>query len=215
MFSRIAGRYDCANHVLSLNTDRRWRKRAARALEAGAGRVLDLACGTGDLYFEVREPGRRAVGADFCLDMLALARRKAGTFPAVLVCADALDLPFPDGTFDAVTVAFGVRNFANLSRGLAEVRRVLVPGGRFVVLEFSPPRGPLALLLALHSRFAVPAIGGAISGDPRAYRFLNRSVRDWPDRATFDRALAAAGYDRVRSTSLSLGIASLHEGVRP
>jgi demethylmenaquinone methyltransferase/2-methoxy-6-polyprenyl-1,4-benzoquinol methylase len=215
MFSRIARRYDRINHILSLNSDRGWRRQAAGAVAAGRRRVLDLACGTGDLYFELKRRGRAAVGADFCLDMLALARRKARAASADLVCADALALPFPDGSFDAVTVAFGVRNFADLGAGLAEVRRVLAPGGRIVVLEFSRPRGPLAPFLRLHSRFAVPAIGGAISGDPRAYRYLNRSVRAWPDRRGFDRTLEAAGYDRVRSTPLSLGVAALHEGVRP
>ena len=141
MFARIAPRYDTVNHLLSFNADRRWRRRAVAALPGDARRVLDLATGTGDLAREVFRSGRTAVGADFCLDMLAGARAKG---VERLAAADALALPFPDSAFDAVTIGFGVRNFADLPAGLAEIRRVLRPGGTLLVLEFSRPAGPAA-----------------------------------------------------------------------
>jgi demethylmenaquinone methyltransferase/2-methoxy-6-polyprenyl-1,4-benzoquinol methylase len=215
MFGRIALRYDLLNHVLSFNSDRRWRKRAAAAVEGAPGRVLDLACGTGDLLAEISDGTRRAVGADFCVDMLVVARRKLEGRAMSLAAADALALPFPDSSFGAVTIAFGVRNFSDLARGLSEIRRVLRPGGSLCVLEFSRPPGLWGAITRLHSRLVVPTLGGALSGDRDAYRYLNRSVRAWPDRSRFETTLREAGYRDVRSHPLGLGLVALHRAVRP
>ena len=218
MFSTIARRYDLLNHVLSANSDRRWRRVAARSLNGRHGRVLDLATGTGDLAIAVRREGRAVTGADFCLDMLAIARKKAAN-PSpgriALSAADALALPFADGSFDAVTVAFGVRNFADLTRGLAEIRRILRPGGKLLVLEFSRPRGLWGALYRSYSERILPRIGGVLSGSRQAYEYLNRSSRAWPGREEFCATLARAGFSEVSAKPLALGAVALHEAVRP
>ena len=216
MFSTIAGRYDFLNHLLSFNADRSWRRKAAEAVNGSPGPLLDLATGTGDLAFELSHKGAAVVGADFCLDMLSIARRKnRGARPIRLSAADALCLPFRDRTFAAVTIAFGVRNFADLRRGLREMLRVLKPGGKAVVLEFSRPRGVWGALYRLHSGWLLPRIGGLISGNADAYRYLNRSTENWPARHDFSAILAQAGFEGIRSRSLHGGIVALHEAVRP
>jgi len=211
MFARIAPRYDALNHILSFNTDRRWRRRAVAELGGGPRRVLDLATGTGDLGIALRRAGKTVVGADFCLDMLARAREKGGR---ELVAADALSLPFPDGTFDAVTIALGVRNFADLPRGLAEIRRVLVAGGTLLILEFSRPAGPAAAAYRLYSDRFLPWIGGLLSGARDAYAYLNRSTREWPGSEELARILGSAGFDRVAAVPLTFGVAAIHRGER-
>jgi demethylmenaquinone methyltransferase/2-methoxy-6-polyprenyl-1,4-benzoquinol methylase len=216
MFSRIAGRYDFLNHVLSFNADRSWRRRAAEEVNGNPGPLLDLATGTGDLAFELSHKGTTVFGADFCLDMLAIARRKASDFGRVgLAAADALALPFADATFSVVTVAFGVRNFSDLRRGLLEIRRVLKPGGRAVVLEFSKPRGLWGALYRFHASWLLPKIGGWISGQAEAYRYLNRSSAEWPDPASFSAILAQAGFKEIRARSFHGGIVALHRATRP
>lgn len=212
MFARIAPRYDALNHILSFNTDRRWRRRAVTELGGTPRRVLDLATGTGDLGLALRRAGKSVVGADFCLDMLARARQKGGS---ELVAADALCLPFPDGAFDAVTIAFGVRNFADLPRGLAEIRRVLVAGGTLLILEFSRPAGPAAAAYRLYSDRFLPWIGGLLSGARDAYAYLNRSAREWPGSEELARVLSRAGFDRVAAVPLTFGVAAIHRGERP
>ncbi len=218
MFARIAGRYDFLNHLLSGNADRRWRRFAAGRLNGRHRRVLDLATGTGDLALAIGREGREVIGADFCLDMLALARRKSGrasgSRPA-FSGADALVLPFGDGSFDAVTVAFGVRNFADRAAGLREISRVLRPGGTLLILEFSQPRGAWGAVYRFYSAHVLPRIGGALSGSRSAYSYLNSSVQQWPGREEFSRALEASGFTDVSSTSLALGVVALHEGTRP
>jgi len=212
MFARIAPRYDALNHILSFNTDRRWRRRAVQELGGAPRRVLDLATGTGDLGLALRRAGKRVVGADFCLDMLARARRKG---VSELVAADALSLPFRDGSFDAVTIAFGVRNFADLPRGLAEIRRVLAAGGTLLILEFSRPAGPAAAAYRLYSDRFLPWIGGLLSGARDAYAYLNRSAREWPGSEELARILQGAGFDRVAAVPLTFGVAAIHRGKRP
>lgn len=215
MFGRIAHRYDLLNRVLSLGRDVSWRRTVARRVSALEPRlVLDLCTGTGDLALAL---GDGVVGADFCLPMLALARRKAqqGGRPLRLCAADALRLPFADRSFDAVTVAFGVRNFAAFDRGLAEMVRVLRPGGALVVLEFSRPRGPAAPLLGWWARTVPPRIGRWVSGDPEAYSYLPASVSTFPEGATMARCLAAAGLAPVSVRPLTGGVVSLYEGRRP
>ncbi len=218
MFSSIAGRYDFLNHVLSANSDRRWRRIAARSLNGRHRRVLDLATGTGDLAIALAQEGRTVAGADFCLDMLAVAREKAagpGSRRLSLSAADALALPFGEASFDAVTVGFGVRNFADLSRGLSEIRRVLRPGGKLLILEFSQPHGLWGALYRSYSRRVLPRVGKLLSGSRQAYEYLNRSAREWPAKEEFSAALARSGFSNVSAKSLALGIVALHEAVRP
>ena len=178
MFDRIAHRYDLLNTVLSFGADARWRRRAARAAAAPAdGRALDVACGSGKLTAELRRgtTGGLVLGLDFSRQMLEVAARER---PGPrYVRGDGLDLPFPDCTFDAVTVAFGLRNFADPERGLVEMRRVLRPGGRAVVLEFvRPKRGPLGGTYRSYLIHVLPRVGGWISGDKHAYRYLSDTV---------------------------------------
>lgn len=213
MFSRIATRYDAVNHLLSFNRDRRWRSRAARFVNGTHGRVLDLATGTGDFAVALARPGRTVVGADFCLDMLAGARRKDPG--ARLSAGDAMALPFPDGTFDAVTIAFGVRNFADLPAGLSEMRRILRPGGLAVILEFSQPAGAAGRAFRVYSDRVLPWIGGLLSGSPDAYRYLNRSTRAWPGPEALAAVLRGAGFVDVAATAMTFGVVAVHTGRRP
>jgi demethylmenaquinone methyltransferase/2-methoxy-6-polyprenyl-1,4-benzoquinol methylase len=184
--------------------------------------VLDLCAGTLDLSCAVSDTRRfdgRNVALDFALPMLRRGRHKLGGRRArqiLPLCGDGLSLPLRDGSFDAVMVAFGVRNFAVLDRGLAEARRVLAPGGLLLVLEFSQPESPLIRrLYGLYSRRVLPAVGGAVSGHASAYRYLPASVAEFPDATGLSRRLASCGFERVRWRALSGGIVALHEGRKP
>ena len=215
MFGRIAHRYDLLNRTLSLGRDIGWRRAVAERLAAlDPSLVLDICTGTGDLALEI---GDRAVGGDFCLPMLELARAKADRLGRrlPLFAADALRLPFADGAADAVTVAFGVRNFADLETGLHELVRVLRPGGVLLVLEFSRPRGALAPLLAWWVRQVPPRVGRLRSGDTEAYSYLPASVSTFPEGRAMQGMLEAAGLVDVATRTLTGGVASLYEGVRP
>jgi demethylmenaquinone methyltransferase/2-methoxy-6-polyprenyl-1,4-benzoquinol methylase len=219
MFTAIAPRYDLLNHVLSLNIDRLWRRHAIRALrwsEAPAGRYLDLCAGTLDLAAELsRQPGfaGRVLGADFVVPMLRLGRPKA---PAVLaVGADALDLPFPDRAFDGCMVGFGVRNLADLDRGLVEMARVLKRGGRVVILEFSTPgTWPTRPLYRFYFRRVLPLVGRMVSKHTTAYSYLPDSVDRFPDPPEVAQRMRRHGYADVQYQSLSFGIATLYRGVK-
>ena len=217
MFSRIAPRYDLLNRLLSGGTDVAWRREAARLLAPADGeRVLDLCSGTGDLALAVRRRSRggaRVVAADFTFEMLVLGKEKFGRegAPIAEAAADGLRLPFPDGSFDGATAAFGVRNFEDLDRGLAELCRVLRPGGRLVVLEFTPePSGPLAPLVRFHVRRLVPILGRLVSGDGSAYKYLPDSVGRWPAPDALAARMRAAGFDSVDVRLLAFGIAAAH-----
>ncbi len=215
MFGRIAQRYDFLNRVLSLRRDVAWRRLVARrVVDADPRIVLDVCTGTGDLALAL--PDDRAVGVDFCLPMLAVARAKAvGRHRRLpLVAADALRLPVADGAVDAVTVAFGVRNFENLEAGLAELVRVLRPGGVLLALEFSRPRGALAPLLAWWARTVPPRVGRLLSGDPEAYTYLPASVSSFAEGEALCGKLEEAGLDKVTRRTLTGGVATLYEGVR-
>jgi demethylmenaquinone methyltransferase/2-methoxy-6-polyprenyl-1,4-benzoquinol methylase len=215
MFGRIAGRYDLLNRLLSLGRDVAWRRAVARRVAAlRPAVVLDICTGTGDLALAL---GRPTVGADFCLPMLALARRKAEHRGRALpLCAaDALRLPFADTAVDAVTVAFGVRNFEALDAGLRELVRVLRPGGALLVLEFARPRGPLAPALGWWARTVPPRLGRLLSGDREAYSYLPASVSTFPDGTALCRSLEAAGLVEVTARPLTGGVAALYEGRRP
>jgi demethylmenaquinone methyltransferase/2-methoxy-6-polyprenyl-1,4-benzoquinol methylase len=222
MFDRIAGVYDRMNSTMTAGLDRRWRERAVDRVEPLAGaRALDVCCGTGDLALEL---GRRVgedgsvVGCDFSEPMLDLARSKAGEQGAANVrfeWADALALPYDDGTFDAVTVGFGVRNFADLDRGLAELARVLRPGGRIAILELTQPsRFPLSWFFALWFDRIVPLLG-TLAGDRDAYSYLPESVKRFPGPQALAERLDSSGLERIRYLVLAGGIIAIHSAVKP
>jgi demethylmenaquinone methyltransferase / 2-methoxy-6-polyprenyl-1,4-benzoquinol methylase len=221
IFSEIAPRYDLLNRLLSLGIDRRWRKVALARLawdRAPAGTYLDLCAGTLDVGTELsRQPGfaGRILGADFAEPMLRAGVGKAPREVLAPVVADALALPVRDDTFDGAIVAFGIRNVADLAAGLREVHRVLKPGARFVILEFSTPRVPLvraAYLFYFHN--ILPLIGRIISGHKTAYTYLPRSVANFPETTVLAAAMTAAGYRDVRFETLTFGIAAVHVGTK-
>jgi len=214
MFGRIAHRYDLLNRTLSLGQDVGWRRVVAeRAAAVPNARVLDVCTGTGDLALTV---GGDVVGADFCLPMLERARGKAQRMQRVLpLCAaDALSLPFADGVADVVTVAFGIRNFADLEVGLRELVRVVRPGGVLLVLEFSRPKGLFAPILGWWVRNVPPRVGRLLSGDAEAYDYLPASVSTFPEGAAMCEVLESAGLVDVTVRPLMAGVASLYEGTR-
>ena len=219
MFARIAGRYDLLNRTLSLGVDRRWRRRAVRAAGDVRGRlVLDACCGTGDLAADFARAGARVVGVDFTPEMLWRAGPKLGArAPAHLfVHADALRLPLADGVADVASVAFGLRNLADPDAGLRELARVVRPGGKVLVLEFTTPPGALlGGLYRLYFTRVLPRVGGLLSGDPGAYRYLPDTVLAWPAPAALEARLRAAGLERCGHRLLSGGIACLHWGSVP
>jgi len=220
MFGEIAPRYDLLNRLLSGGVDQRWRRLAVRlALANEPRRVLDVATGTGDvaLLLKRERPQAEVVGADFTPQMLELARAKAerAGLEVSFVEGDALNLPFADGSFEALTVAFGFRNFADYERGLAEFHRVLAPGGRAVILEFPPPpAGLLGRAYRFYFNGVLPWIGGVISGKPEAYRYLPNSVARFPEPARLAQMMEAAGF-RTNYRLLTAGIAALHVGDKP
>ncbi len=221
MFDSIAPRYDLLNHLLSAGIDRRWRSAAVRTLRDGApARVLDVATGTADMAIALARklPGAAVVGVDLSEGMLARGRQKASHASLcgriTLQKGDAAGLEFADGEFDAATVAFGVRNFADMEGGLREIRRVLRPGGRLAILEFSTPRNSFfRRLYRLYFLRALPGIGGAVSGDRRAYDYLPSSVERFPHPERFLEILAAAGFADCRARALTGGIVYLYTGI--
>lgn len=222
MFDNIAPRYDLLNHTLSLSIDRLWRRRAVDAVAAYAPRrILDVATGTGDLAVALarRIPEARITAVDISEGMLAVARRKVagrGLEGRIdLRTGDAERLPLSDGSVDAATVAFGVRNFGDLAAGLRELARTIKPGGAVVILEFSRPRNRLFRALYEWYTFRVlPRIGGAVSRDRRAYRYLPASVEAFPAPERFLEMMRAAGFSDCRARSQSFGIAQIYIGER-
>lgn len=216
MFDRIAGRYDLLNSVLSGGTDARWRRLTAAATSLGpGGRALDVACGSGRLTLELRRraPGGVVVGLDFSSGMLQVAAEHARG--PHYVRGDGLSLPFPDGVFDAVTVAFGLRNFADPEQGLREMGRVLRPGGRALVLEFVRPRpGPIGALYRAYLRHGLPRVGGLISGEPQAYRYLSDTVDSYRTPEELVQLATRAGWRTPSIKLLTLGTVGLLAGQR-
>lgn len=220
MFATIATRYDLLNHLLSGNTDKKWRrivaKRVSEKLSSDSSQILDVACGTGDLSLTLFETtGVRVVATDFCRPMLQIA---AGKMPGSvkLVESDALSLPFLDRSFEAVTIAFGLRNLSNVESGLKELFRVVKPQGWVAVLEFSKP--PNALFNALFGFYFIrvlPLLGGIISGSKSAYSYLPNSVQRFPDQQELSRLMNEVGFSQVTYENLTGGIAALHLGRRP
>lgn len=223
MFARIAGRYDLLNRLLSAGVDRRWRRVLVREAGDVRGRVcVDACCGTGDLAFAFGRAGARVVGVDFTVEMLARARDKRvraarATRETVLVVGgDALRLPLADRAADVSAVAFGIRNVGDRRRGLAELARVVRPGGRVLVLEFATPRGRLVgPLYRFYFHRVLPAVGGWISGHPEAYRYLPDTVARWPSPEELEREMAAAGLVDCGFRRLTGGIACLSWGRVP
>lgn len=222
MFAGIAGRYDLLNHLLSLNIDKRWRRLVSREIADVLDRpdavVLDVACGTGDLSIELNKNSKaRIIGTDFCRPMLALAKSKSELLPQTIpfVEGDAMELPFEDEAFDAVTIAFGLRNLANVEHGLIELARVLKPGGQLAVLEFSTPVVPgFGKLFNLYFAHILPRIGGAVSGSYGAYEYLPDSVSKFPNQKRLAAMIEQTGFGGVKYVNLTGGIAALHSGIK-
>jgi len=217
LFSEIAHRYDLLNHLLSLNIDRRWRRRAVAALgweRTPGGTYLDACAGTFDLALELagrRGFGGRVVGADFALPMLARGVPKISGSPVAPVCGDTQRLPFATGSFAGALVGFGVRNLSDPRAGFAELHRVLRPGGRLVILEFTVPPGRLLRTgYMVYFNHILPVVGRLVSGHPWAYTYLPRSVRDFPDPDGLAGLLGGAGFTRVEWFLVSGGIAAIH-----
>jgi len=217
-FDAIAARYDLTNRVISCGVDLHWRKVAVRTLAdlPRDGRVLDLACGTCDLSLELlrQRPDARVTGVDLSRAMLQLARPKIAARGFPLVNAPAEALPFADGVFDGAMIGFGIRNVPDYRAGLTELRRVLRPGGRLVVLEFSQP--PSRLLWRAYNYYffhVLPRIGGLLTGRERAYRYLTNSVAQFPGAASFGLAMQGTGFESVTWQSLTGGIVCIHTGI--
>lgn len=220
MFDRIAGAYDRLNLILTFGIDRVWRRKAVRALgELDGKRALDLCSGTGDMVVEMsrRSRGRmkEIVALDFSEKMLELARPKiaklADSAMITLQKADVTNLPLPDNSFDLATVAFGIRNVSDIPAALSEVMRVLKVGGRFVILEFSMPRSTTALrIYRVYLRHILPRIGGALSGDQSAYRYLNQSAEAFPSGQDFARIISQAGFSPVSHRPLTFGLVTIY-----
>ncbi len=215
MFSRISPQYDRMNRLMTAGLDGRWRRAAVAAAEPRGADVLDIGCGTGDLSEEFRRAGARSVaGADFSAAMLARARDKAAG--GDWLQADALRLPFGDGTFDAVASAFVLRNVVDLPAAFAEMARVLRPGGRIVALDIThPPPGPLGWLMRFGFEQGVTRLAGALSGQGRAYRYLPNSLEGYPPADDLSRLIEAAGAERVRYRRFGGGMVALHLGRKP
>ncbi|MGA2872516.1 MAG: class I SAM-dependent methyltransferase [Candidatus Dormibacteria bacterium] len=217
MFAELAGRYDLLNSLLSQGQDRRWRRRAAQLTRTVSGdRVLDVCSGTGALTRLLCQrvaPGGEVVGLDLTEAMIEVARIRA---PGVqFVVGDACHLPFPDGHFDAATMAFGLRNICAKQLALAELRRVLRPDGRVVILEFSTVVSPLRASYAWYSRHLIPRIAAVVLGRDGAYRYLTESIAAFPPPRAVSGWLLQAGFDRVRHHSMTGGVVALHVARRP
>ena len=221
MFGRISGRYDLLNRVLSMGIDQRWRHSAVAAAGPVGGRVVvDACCGTGDLALAFAGEGARVLGADFTPEMVALARAKAARLPSgprpVFATGDALALPVADAAADVATVAFGIRNVADRRRALEELTRVVRPGGRVVVLEFTMPPGPfLGAAYRFYFTRVLPVVGGLVSRDSDAYEYLPRTVLAWPSPDELRAEMEAEGLVDCGFRLLTRGIACLHWGTVP
>ncbi|TVR86043.1 MAG: bifunctional demethylmenaquinone methyltransferase/2-methoxy-6-polyprenyl-1,4-benzoquinol methylase UbiE [Saprospirales bacterium] len=220
MFDNIAWKYDFLNRFLSLGIDRRWRKRAIRLLAKDRpSKIIDVATGTGDVAIEIAKqlPDAKVTGVDIANKMLEIGRKKLQKRKlddrVTLVYGDSEALDAADNTYNAATVAFGVRNFENLEKGLDEIYRVLKPGGKVVILEFSKPRMfPLKQGFNLYFRYILPFIGRITSKDPKAYKYLYESVQVFPDYERFEHVLQKCGFKNTNYKSLTAGICCIYEG---
>lgn len=220
LFDRIAGTYDGLNHLLSLNIDKRWRRRAIRMLKP-AEQVLDVAIGTADLTIEILQQGKaqHVTGIDLSHGMMAIGEQKVakrGYAPQVQFdYGSAQQMPYANASFDTVTCAYGVRNFANMDEGLSEMYRVLRTGGELMVLEFSYPTNPVIRWgYDLYFTHILPFIGNLFSRDKGAYSYLNRSVKNFPYGEAFCQHLRKAGFTQIKATPLTFGISTIYTAVK-
>ena len=214
IFSSIAERYDLANHLLSGGLDFLWRARAVRMVATWQPRtILDLATGSGDLALAMQKkiPQARIIGADFCLPMLQIAARKD---LRPLVVADGTNLPFADGSFDAVTVAFGLRNMESWPGGLREMSRVLSPGGHLLLLDFSMPRPPLAAAYRFYLHRMLPKIAGSLTGHRAGYEYLGESIESFPSGKAMCRLIEENNFRDARALPLAAGIVSIYTAIK-
>ena len=222
MFSGIATKYDFLNHFLSLNIDKRWRKLVAGKLETilenPNALVLDVACGTGDLALELQKNAKAKIfGTDFCRPMLdiAFSKNDKNSKKIPYIEADGMNLSFADASFDAVTIAFGLRNFSNWQDGLREFRRILKPNGKLVILEFSTPIIPgFRQAFQFYFSTILPRIGGAVSGSRGAYEYLPDSVSKFPDQKNLALMMSETGFNDVEYKNLTGGVAAIHSGTK-
>ena len=222
MFAGIAGKYDFLNHFLSINIDKRWRRKVSAqlkdVLENPSALVLDVACGTGDLSIELQQNAEaKIVGTDFCRPMLAVAQDKnpKNNLKIPYLEADGMNLAFADETFDAATIAFGLRNFSNWENGLRELRRILKPNGKLVILEFSAPVIPgFRQIFNFYFAQILPRVGGAVSGSRGAYEYLPDSVSRFPDQKNLAALMRQIGFADVEYKNLTGGIAAIHAGTK-
>jgi demethylmenaquinone methyltransferase / 2-methoxy-6-polyprenyl-1,4-benzoquinol methylase len=212
MFDGVARRYDVTNTVLSLGLDRRWRKRTRQVLQLRSGqRVLDLAAGTGVSTAELQRSGARAIACDFSLGMLRAGRAVRGRRRVAFVAGDGMQLPFADNSFDAATIAFGLRNVADPRQALHELARVVRPGGRLVVCEFSRPTfAPFRTVYLNYLMRVLPWVARRVASNPDAYVYLAESIRAWPGQEELARMIAGTGWNAVRYRNLTGGIVALH-----
>jgi len=215
MFGAIVPRYDLVNALMTLGLDQRWRRVAVTMSEPRGASLLDIATGTGDLAFEAAAQGaRRVVGVDFCPEMLAAARIKAARRSSAIavdfVAGDAMRLPFPDATFDAIINGFMLRNVADLDATFKELCRVLRPGGRLVCLDLTPPRGAMRHFFALYIATAVPILGVIVARNYRAYRYLFQSLKTHPDADTIAAILRTAGFADAGYRLTGFGTVAIH-----
>lgn len=214
MFDHVAARYDFTNDVLALGQTRRWRRAVEHAIDAKPGdRVLDLAAGTGTSSLGMSQGGAFVVPCDFSVGMLAVGKRRVPLLP--FVAGDALELPFANDTFEAVTISFGLRNVADVGQALREMARVTKPGGRLVICEFSHPTfTPFRTLYMEYLMKALPAVAKAVSSNPEAYVYLAESIRAWPNQGDLAAVVAAHGWQNVQYRNLTGGIVALHRAVK-
>lgn len=219
MFDEVSPSYDLINDVLTVGNDRLWRIATTRALDPQPGmRILDIAAGTGTSSAAIAAHGASVVAADFSEGMLNEGRkRQAGNARIEFVQADAMDLPFEDDSFDAATISYGLRNISDPRQALAEMRRVVKPGGQIVINEFSTPPSPLVRVpYQLYGRWVLPRVAGLINRKAaEAYRYLNESIEQWPVQAELARWMREAGLERVAYRNLTFGIVALHRGFVP